>query len=167
MQQLYQTQQSLWLSGRIHSHEINFPGSNPTQSYCVHVEFKGNWYTFGPGVFWPKQVIIRKMTIFFVKVKENLHFFNAIFLRITRFKKFRKKFVFPYPIQHNRWSAFRWARRGCKAQRGSSLKNKPARSPRWKTFFQRQGNERLCCTGHIKKPLTNFACNGNFSDIQL
>ena len=75
MQQLYQTQQSLWLSGRIHSHEINFPGSNPTQSYCVHVEFKGNWYTFGPGVFWRKQVIIRKMTIFFVKVKENLQFF--------------------------------------------------------------------------------------------
>ena len=75
MQQLYQTQQSLWLSGRIHSHEINFPGSNPTQSYCVHVEFKGNWYTFGPGAFWRKQVIIRKMTIFFVKVKENLHFF--------------------------------------------------------------------------------------------
>ena len=75
MQQLYQTQHSLWLSGSFLSYEINFPGSNPTQSYCVHVEFKGNWYTFGPGVFWRKQVIIRKMTIFFVKVKENLHFF--------------------------------------------------------------------------------------------
>ena len=75
MQQLYQAQQSLWLSGSFLSHEINFPGSNPTQSYCVHVEFKGMWYTFGAGGFWCKQLFIRKMTIFFVKVKENLHFF--------------------------------------------------------------------------------------------
>ena len=74
MQQLYQTQQSLWLSGSILSHEINFPGSNPMQSYCVHVEFKEKWYTFGAGGFWRKQLVIRKMTIFFVKVKENLYF---------------------------------------------------------------------------------------------
>ena len=57
------------------SHEICLPGSNPTQSYCEHVEFKGSWYTFGAGGFWRKQLFIRKTTIFFVKVKENLHFF--------------------------------------------------------------------------------------------
>ena len=146
MQQLYQTQQSLWVSGRILSHEINFPGSNPTQSYCVHVEFKGNWYTFGPGVFWRKQVIIRKMTIFFVKVKENLHFFNAIFLRITRFKKFRKKFFFAYPIQHTRWSAFSWARklagvpsvgrgRDARPSEGPRWRISQRGIPRWKRFF--------------------------------
>ena len=159
MQQLYQTQQSLWLCGSILCHERTFPGSNPTQSYCVHVEFKGNWYTVGPGVFWPKQVIIRKMTIFFVKVKENLHFLMRYFCELHDLENFEKSFFcISHPThsleclhlgEETRWSAFSWARKGCKTQRGSSLKNKPARKFSLENIYQREGNERVCCTGHI------------------
>ena len=119
---------------------------NPTV-YMSNLKETGT--LLGQVFFGPNKLLSEKWLSFSWKWRKICIFFNAIFLRITRFKKFRKKFFFAYPIQHNRWSAFRWARRGCKAQRGSSLKNKPARIPRWKTFFQRQGNERLCCTGHI------------------
>ena len=101
MQQLYQTQQSLWLSGRILSHEINIPGSNPTQSYCVHVEFKGNWYTFGPGVFWPKQVSHFSDNNLFGLFRESEGKFAFLLMRyfceLHDLKNFEKNFFFHIP----------------------------------------------------------------------
>ena len=52
--------------------------------------------------------------------------------------------------EETRWSAFSWARKGCKTQRGSSLKNKPARKFSLANIYQREGNERVCCTGNIE-----------------
>ena len=93
VQQLYQTQQSLWLSGSILSHEINFPGSNPTQSYCVHVKFKVNWYTFGAGDFWRNQIFIRKMTIFFCESEGKFAFFlMRYFCELNDLENFEKMY---------------------------------------------------------------------------
>ena len=59
--------------------------------------------------------------------------------------------------EETRWSAFSWARKGCKTQRGSSLKNKPARKFSLENIYQREGNERVCCTGHLFDESLNFA----------
>ena len=89
----------------------------------------------GQVVFGANNFLSEKRLSFLWKWRKICIFFDAIFLWIKWFRKFRKKNFFAHPIQHTRWSAFSWARKGCKDQRGPSLKNKPARIPRWKTFF--------------------------------
>ena len=86
------------------------------------------------------------MTIFFRKWREIFGIFLLRIFANWRILKFRKKFFFPCPFRHNRWSAFSPARKGRAVQR----------APRWGKFFQREMRERsaICSLNNISSEET-------------